>query len=159
MFPTYATDKESLNKSMYCRTWWTTPPEQWGWWHCCTQYRQVKFYCWDEPPWVTDLTSWHQPQKELSLWIEDSKKCLKGPLTICTWSKPPQNIQPTTEPQKFCRYVNRLVVNFHDSYLYKRYMLSAQNGRVMIFLCPSFCVTYLQTKWTHFYELQYLRLH
>jgi len=119
---------------MYYRTWWTTPPEQWGWWHCCTQYRQAKFYCRDEPPWVTDLTSWHQPQKEFSLWIEASKKCLKGPLTICTRSKPLQNIKPTTESQKFCWYVNRLVVYFCDSYLYKCYMLSAQNGHVMIFL-------------------------
>lgn len=118
VFPTYATDKASLNKSMYCRTWWRTPPEQWSWWHCCTQYRQAKFYCRDEPPWVTDLTSWHQPQKELSLWIEASKKCLKGPLTICTRSKPPQNIQPTTEPQKFCWYADRLVY-FRDSYLHK----------------------------------------
>jgi len=39
VFPTYATDKASLNKSMHCRTWWRTPPEQWSWWHCCTQYR------------------------------------------------------------------------------------------------------------------------
>jgi len=90
---------------MYCRTWWRTSPEQWGWWHCCTQYRQAKFHCRDEPPWVTDLTSWYQPQKELSLWTEVSKKCLKGPLTICTRSTQLQNIQPTTEPQKFCRYV------------------------------------------------------
>lgn len=147
---------------MYCRTWWTTPPEQWGWWHCCTQYRQAKFYCRDEPPWVTDLTSWHQPQKELSLWIEASKKCLKGPLTICTRSKPLQNIQPTIEPQKFCRYVNRLVVYFIQ-------MLNAQcpkwpcNDILMpIILCDIFPNKMNTFLWTAVFEATlnlYLILH
>lgn len=109
VLPTYAADRAS-NLPPYCRMWGRWSPEQWGWWHCCTQCREIKSNCWNEPSWVSNFTSWQQPHRQFCLWTEAWRKCFEGPLTICTWSNPLQSIQTTTELQNFCWYVKKLVL-------------------------------------------------